>query len=366
MIACKVFYPFNSTGMQDIIERTSTKQGRKPSISVVMPVRNALPFLDASIESILNQTFKDFEFIILDDVSTDGTTERLREWAGRDDRIRLYESREKLDPSISSNFVVLQARSSLVARMDADDISHADRLMRQWKVMESRPEVALVGTLFEGIDFQSRCVRRRDRWRLARKSVFPPFPHGSVMFRREIFEELGGYRVECEAWEDHDLLLRMRKHSCVVVLTDVLYYYRFHVESITSNRPMERIARTYSMRQKCLEELLCGRDYTRVLKEAGLNNHHGNGQSAEALAYALYLRGSMRLWAGHPPDVARLLFEYKIFGLGTFQLRTLIWATWGWLNPASLRFFLRSFMRTRDFLASYSLKDGGIHEWRLE
>lgn len=349
--------------MQSIIEQKARSDGQQlsPALSVVMPVRNALPFLDESIESILNQTFTDFEFIILDDASTDGSTARLREWARRDERIRLYEAREKLDLSIISNFVVRKARAPLIARMDADDISHADRLMKQWEVIRSRPDVALVGTLFEGIDVKGRCVRQRDRWRLARRSFFPPFPHGSVMFRREIFEEVGGYRKECDAWEDQDLFLRIKKRASVVVLTDVLYYYRFHVNTVTSSRPMERIARTYCVRQRCLEELERGQDYTRLLTEVEVN-----GQHSEALAYALYLRGSMRLWAGHPPDVLKLLFEHKILGFGPFYLRTLVWATWGWLSPESLRLFLRSFLRARDLLASVHVKTGGIHEWRLE
>ncbi|HYO90499.1 MAG TPA: glycosyltransferase family A protein, partial [Pyrinomonadaceae bacterium] len=294
--------------MQSIIERTGSKQTSVPFVSVVMPVHNALPFLDASIESVLNQTFRDFEFIIVDDASTDGTLERLREWAERDERIRLFESGEKLVLSILLNFAIRESRATLIARMDADDISHTDRLMRQREVMESRPDVALVGTLFEGIDVEGRRVRRRDRWRLARKNVFPPFPHGSVMLRREIFEEVGGYRGECEAWEDQDLFLRIRKRACVVVLTDVLYYYRFHVDNMTTRRPMERIARTYSVRQQCLKALLRGHDYTRLLKEAALNGHDGSRHHPEALAYALYLRGSMRLWAGQPPGVAKLLF----------------------------------------------------------
>lgn len=237
--------------------------------------------------------------------------------------------------------------------------------MRQWKIIESRTDVALVGTLFEGIDAEGRRVRRRDRWRLARKNVFPPFPHGSVMFRRDIFEELGGYHVECDLWEDQELFLRIRKRATVLVLTDVLYYYRFHVDNATTSRPIERIALAYSVRHQYLEELRRGRDYT-LLKETVLDSHDRSCPHPEAMAYALYIMGSMRLWAGKPPDVARLLFEYKTFGLGAFQLRTLVWATWGWLSPASLRFFLRSFLRTRDFLAGYSVKDGGIHEWRLE
>jgi glycosyltransferase involved in cell wall biosynthesis len=349
--------------MQSSIELTAGTERQKsaPSISVVMPVRNALPFLDESIGSILSQTFTDFEFVILDDASTDGSTARLREWARRDVRIRLYEAREKLDPSVISNFVVRKARAGIIARMDADDISHADRLMRQWEVMQTRPDVALVGTLFEGIDVKGRRVRRRDRWRLTRKTVFPPFPHGSVMFRREIFEEVGGYRKECDAWEDQDLFLRIRKRACVVVLTDALYYYRFHVHSVTSNRPMERVAQSYSVRESCLARLRRGHDYTQLLTDVELNSHR-----SEAVAYALYLRGSMRLWAGHPPEVLELLFEHKTLGFGPFHLRTLVWATWGWLSPQSLRFFLRSLIRTRDLLASISVKDGGIHEWRLE
>src|SRR6266849_4896317 len=152
-----------------------------PLISVVMPVYNALPFLDESIRSILEQTLSDFEFVILDDASTDGSVERLREWSPRDGRIRLHESRQRLGLSGSSNAVVAKARAPIVARMDADDIAHPDRLRRQWNIMESRPDVAVIGALCNGIDASGREVRPRDRWRLLRRSVFIPFPHGSAM-----------------------------------------------------------------------------------------------------------------------------------------------------------------------------------------
>jgi len=102
-----------------------------PQVSVVMPVHNALPFLDESIRSILEQTFKDFEFVILDDASSDGSTQLLREWSQRDARIRLQESTEQLGLSGSSNAVVLKTQARIVARMDADDVSHPDRLRRQ-------------------------------------------------------------------------------------------------------------------------------------------------------------------------------------------------------------------------------------------
>src|SRR6476660_134203 len=134
-----------------------------PLISVVMPVYNAVPFLDDSISSILEQSFRDFEFVILDDLSTDGSLARLREWAARDERIRVHESDKRLGLSGSSNAVVAQARAAVVARMDADDSAHPRRRERQWRVIQSSPDVAVVGSLCNGIDSRGREVRPRDR-----------------------------------------------------------------------------------------------------------------------------------------------------------------------------------------------------------
>lgn len=146
-----------------------------PLISVVMPVYNALPFLDESIGSILNQTLTNFEFVIFDDASTDGSVELLRQWSERDKRIHLHESRERLGVSGISNAVVSKARAAIVARMDADDIAHHDRLRRQWEILEGRADVAVIGSLCNGIDASGREVRPRDRWRLVRRSVYLPF-----------------------------------------------------------------------------------------------------------------------------------------------------------------------------------------------
>src|SRR4051812_38525105 len=121
-------------------------------ISVVMPVYNALPHLDAAVRSILDQTFTDFEFVIYDDASTDGSAERLRDWAARDRRIRLIEGKHNLGPAGSSALVVEHAAAPLVARMDADDLCSPDRLARQLDLIRDRPEVGVVGSLFEVID----------------------------------------------------------------------------------------------------------------------------------------------------------------------------------------------------------------------
>ena len=168
-----------------------------------MPVHNAEPYLDEAIESILNQTFRDFEFVILDDGSTDRSTEILRSWAAEDDRIRLHRQEKNSGPAESSNQVVRHASGTLIARMDADDVSHPERLQQQVELLQRRPEVGLVGTLCDVIDKEGRTVRTRDLWRVTRRSWFAPFPHGSIMYRRELFDLAGGYRGECVYWEDH-------------------------------------------------------------------------------------------------------------------------------------------------------------------
>ncbi|HWN08970.1 MAG TPA: glycosyltransferase family A protein [Pyrinomonadaceae bacterium] len=305
-----------------------------PLISVVMPVYNALPFLDESIRSILEQTLTDFEFVILDDASTDGSLERLREWSSRDQRIRLHESKKQLGLSGSSNAVVSKARSPIVARMDADDIAHPDRLRRQWNIIEGRPDVAVIGTLCNGIDASGREVRPRDRWRLVRRSGYIPFPHGSAMFRREVFDLVGGYDETAECGEDQDLFLRMAARGKVVTLPDVLYSYRYH----SSN-----------------ETLFYGR-------RAVGQNHSQNG---DALA-AFYMLGAMRLWAGEPPKLLAPLLKKKSLKWNLKTMMILASAILGHISPSTLRVALRSSIRVRDFLAGVRVKDGRPYEWRSE
>jgi glycosyltransferase involved in cell wall biosynthesis len=300
-----------------------------PRLSVVMPVRNAMPFLEASIRSILAQTFADFEFIIFDDDSTDGSRAVMRTWARKDQRIRLYEAAGRMGHTASSNQVAAKARAPIIARMDADDVSHPDRFRRQWEVMRDSPDVVLVGALCDGIDARGQRIRPRDRWRLVRRSLFPPFPHGSVMFRRSVFAEIGGYRDAASLPADQDLFLRMAGRGRVLVLPDVLYHYRYHANNITLS----------------VIDLTTG----------------GNTNIPK-----LYTLGAMRLWAGRSPAVLRQLLAQGSLDWNLRTLRTLVWAGWGSVSPASLRFIGRLTIRTRDFLAGLRLKDGRPCEWRYE
>ena len=109
-----------------------------------MPVHNAIPYLDEAITSILSQSFGDFEFVVLDDGSTDGSLDRLRYWAERDRRIRLIRGRTRSGPVESSNRVVRESRAALVARMDADDRAHPDRLKLQIEAFAEHPDAVLM------------------------------------------------------------------------------------------------------------------------------------------------------------------------------------------------------------------------------
>jgi glycosyltransferase involved in cell wall biosynthesis len=309
-------------------------QSSNPVISVVMPVHNALPYLHQSIGSIVNQTFSDFEFVILDDASTDGSSETLQAWTEKDKRIKVHRSNKRLGLSASSNEVVRQARFPIVARMDADDIAHPERLERQLKVISKRPDVAVIGTLCDGIDANGRVVRPRDRWRLVRRSIYIPFPHGSVMFRREMFDAVGGYDETADGGEDQDLVSRMARKGRVLTLPDVLYSYRYHSANAT---------------------LFNG---TRAVGAHVPEN--GNGLAA------FYMLGAMRLWAGDPPMLLKPLLEKKSLKWNPQAAMILVSALWGHVSPPTLRACLRLSIRARDLVASVRVKDGRPYEWRLE
>lgn len=308
-----------------------------PSLSVVMPVRNALPFLDESISSIVNQTFTDFEFVILDDASTDGSEKVLREWERRDSRIRVFQSDRQLGLARSSNAVILKANAPVVARMDADDISHLDRLRRQWEIIRDCPDVVVVGTLGDGIDARGRRVRPRDRWRLVRHSRYIPFPHGSAMFRREAFDAVGGYGERFAAGEDQDFFFKMTTRGRVVTLPDALYHFRYHLENAT---------------------LLTGAQAVHAFEE----RYSRNGENLAAL----YMLGAMRLWAGQPPRILSEMIAKKSLSWNFRSLMALASASLGSISPGILRFFLRSLIRTRDCLAGLRVKDGRPYGWRLK
>jgi len=188
-----------------------------PAISVLMPVHDAAPTLSAAVESIRDQTETDWELVAVDDGSTDGSLEALRDRARGDARIRVLE-RPHRGVVDALNAGLAAARGPLIARMDADDVSLPRRLARQRSHLDNHPEVGLVAcrVRFAGDERRAAGYARHVAWTnglgsheaiaLAR-FVESPLAHPSVMFRRELIERHGGYRPG-DFPEDYDLWLR--------------------------------------------------------------------------------------------------------------------------------------------------------------
>lgn len=320
------------------------------SLSVVMPAYNALPHLDASMESVLGQSHPDFELVIRDDASTDGTAAALRDWALRDERVKLTEGDVRLGPAGNSDWVVRAARGRVIARADADDLLHPDRLRRQLAVLDAEASVDAVGSLWEIIDEAGRFRRPPDRWRMARPSAFAPFAHSTLMFRRTAFDRIGGYRPACEYWEDVDLYLRLAAQGRIAVIPEPLVQVR---HTMTTTRIGEA-ARAYDRMFRCVEAWERDGDYEHLLDGAAV------GRLAPEALVAL---GAIELWGGGRPRILRPLRRSGRLGLDRRTLAALVWGAWAQASPGSLRLALRALHRARDLATGRRILPDAVYEW---
>jgi glycosyltransferase involved in cell wall biosynthesis len=328
-----------------------------PRVSVVMPVHNAMPYLDVAVESILGQTLQNFEFVILDDASTDGSTERLREWALRDSRIRLIEEKNNLGPALSSECVARAARAEFVARMDADDVSHRSRLEEELAVFDRYPETGIVACLCDFIDTRNRKLRGSEQWRLTRRSPLVPFAHGAMMYRRDVFEMAGGYRRECEYWEDQDLVTRMARLAPIMVIPRALYQVRFSATSTRAASDAAALEHAVDVMYRSADRLGHHQDYDDLLKSVD--------QSDKVDPRVFISLGSQLLWAGGKPRFFRRLLSRAELSADFRTLSAIVWTGWASLEPRSLRAFLRCLLLIRNVRASLKMRIDGPVAWPL-
>lgn len=211
-----------------------------PKVSVIMSVFNGEQHLKASIESIFNQTFANFEFIIINDGSTDATVKIIKSY--NDARIKIINNGENIGLTKSLNKALKVAHGEYIARQDADDISMPNRLEQQLKYLESHPQVALLGTGISVVDEQGKEIEKRIMQPNPRASLQKGnrIVHGSAMFRKSVIEELGGYNETLKYAQDYELWLRIAKKHEVRNLTSPLYMLRMHKGSILSQKAEEQ------------------------------------------------------------------------------------------------------------------------------
>jgi glycosyltransferase involved in cell wall biosynthesis len=216
-----------------------------PAISVLMPVYNAERYVAEAVESILKQTFTDFEFLIINDGSTDRSRQILQRYAEQDSRIRLI-CRENRGLVATLNEMIDLARAPLLARMDADDVSYPERFAKQLEFIKKNQDVVCVGGMFELIDEKGRFLTRlhppeRDPeiQQLMLKG-HTAICHPCAMMRTSIVRRVGGYDLTVPCAEDLDLWLRLGESGRLANMPDYLLKYRLNSDSVSERKGEEQ------------------------------------------------------------------------------------------------------------------------------
>lgn len=208
-----------------------------PQVTVLMTVFNGEKYLKEAVESILDQTFKNFELLVVNDGSTDQTASILQNLQSKDPRIRVLEQ-ENRGIVFSANRGIQEAKGKYIARMDSDDWSFSDRLRSQVDFLDRHPDIVMVAGAFEVMDSNGE-VRFRKRVLLDPVDlegalwVRNPIGHGSVMYRTEAVRSIHGYRGEGQA-EDYEIYSRLVAIGKIAGLPQLVYKYRIHSGSVTS------------------------------------------------------------------------------------------------------------------------------------
>lgn len=219
-----------------------------PLISILMPACNAQQYILDSIKSVQAQTIADWELIIIDDASDDGTREVVRQAANQDQRIHLHTNAQRLGLAGNRNRAVALAKGQFLAILDADDIAMPSRLEKQLDLLRDNESIQMVGSWAEVIDADSQHLawwRFPARPKQLRAQFYLQFPvvHSSLTFRRSLVATYGlGYQPEFEPAEDYDFCFRALQHGQVALVPEYLTKYRLHRES-TSARSTTTITR---------------------------------------------------------------------------------------------------------------------------
>ncbi len=226
-----------------------------PKVTVLIPVFNREQFVDEAIRSVIEQDFDDFELLLVDDGSTDGTPAVLERWKTRDPRVRVVTSPANLGIPGALNLGLAHARGTYVARLDSDDLMMPRRLAAQAAVLDARPEVSLVSSAIEIVDLDGNhlATRKGDEPQEIMAFLLNFFNAvgggGQVMFRLADVVEDGGYARQYPSSEDYDLSVRLLRRGRIETLPLVGMIKRAHGhQSITRYGAFKRANWTGIMR----------------------------------------------------------------------------------------------------------------------
>lgn len=224
---------------------------KSPKISVVMPVWNGERYLREAVDSILAQTFTDFEFLVIDDGSTDSTPEIVEEYMHRDKRVRLIRLPHE-GIVVALNRGVQESRADWVARMDCDDIAKPGRLEMQWNAIQKKPQAVLCHTNIETLGVGPRAKPQHfpqtREMLLVRMCIHCAVVHPSVLFSKQAFFAAGGYLQSERHAEDYALWERLFRTGDFIGIPEPLLIFRIHAGSVSKGEAVEA--------QKVLPEII--------------------------------------------------------------------------------------------------------------
>lgn len=238
-----------------------------PKVSVLMACYNSEKTLERSIESILNQTFKNYEFVIVDDCSSDKTLAVIKRFAKRDNRIIVLKNKKNKGLAYSLNFAFRNSSGSLIARMDADDYAVLSRLETQVDHFSKNSNLSVLGSSAYYYHYSNGAkitklvnmpLKHNDITSFMYKSS--PFIHPTIMMTFEFYKTVGGYNESLRRAQDYDLWLRARKFAVFENLPQPLLFYHYDIEK--SHRSIFRTFALKMLSNPSLNEILVGALYS--------------------------------------------------------------------------------------------------------
>lgn len=231
----------------------------QPLISIIITAYNVKPYIGEALQSIINQSYRNLEIIVVDDCSTDKTNNIIESFAREDKRIITYRLSKNSGPSTASNFALSKAQGEYIARMDADDVAYLDRIEKQVRFLQHNPEVVMLGGQCDIINEQGTLIGRK-KYPLTHKGIYKalfminPLPHPGCMFKPGIFKK-AGIHYEKKYFISHDLkiLFKLLPYGTFANLPDTVLRYRYRPNSITHLNPKRTFAETVDIRSWALK-----------------------------------------------------------------------------------------------------------------
>lgn len=261
-------------------------QAKAPKVTVLMGVYNAQEFLHEAIDSILNQTFTDFEFLIISDGSIDKSVKIIKSY--KDPRIRLIERKKNWGLTRTLNQGIELARGEYIARQDADDISVPNRLEKEVKYLFEHPGIGLVGSNYTIMDIKGKPLvtttvfTHPDDLKVAQVAA-NQFGHGSIMMRKKLFDRIKPpYDKSVGYVEDYDLWIRISRITGIANFKEPLYFWRKSPDSVSHSNADLQIQQAFTVRDRSFQHFLKHRMQYRLFR------YHPSGPNYHSKKSALY------------------------------------------------------------------------------